>query len=302
MRLRRLLPLATLAASLTLPGLSAQEDTPPLPDIPTLMHAVEAHQRTDELRQRDYIFREADTLDQTDKHGNPSKRETSTADNFWINGVPVRKQLSKDGKPLSPDDLRKEDGRIDKEVREATERRAKNESKGRQTDPEGNEEVTVSRILELGTFSNPRRVLLNGRSTVVVDYTGDPHARTRNRAEDVIRDLTGTIWVDEQDREIARLEGQFVRSFKIAGGLLANIAQGTRFTAQIAKINNDVWLPSEITASGDARFLLLFSFRGNLHVLYSDFRRFHTTSTLLPGVAKPDPQDTAPPPDTPRQP
>ena len=286
----RLLRTALSASVLLSACLPAQQPSRPLPDIPALMHAVEDHQRTDELRQRDYIFSEAVTLDRTDKHGALSRRETSTAQIFWLRGVPVRKLLSKDGKSLAPDDLKKEDERIDKEVRQATERREKNDSKGEQTDPRGHEEVSVSRILELGSFSNPRRISRNSRDTVVVDYLGDPHAKTRNRAEEVVRNLAGTVWIDEDDKEIVRTEGHFLQPFHIAGGLLANISQGTRFSLEQQKINNDVWLPAEVTGSGDARFLLLFNFRGNLHVTYTDFRRFQTSSTLLPGVGKPEPE------------
>ncbi len=290
MYLGRLVHVTVWVAALVPACLYAQQTTRPMPDIAALMHAVEAHQRADELRERDYIFTEAVTLDRTDKHGALSKRETSTAQIFWLRGVPVRKLLSKNGQPLSPDELTKEDERIDKEVRQAIERRAKNESKGEQTDPRGHEEVTVARLLELGTFANPRRQVWNGRDTVVVDYLGDPHAKTRNRAEDVIRDLAGTVWIDQTDQEIVRTEGHFLRSFKIAGGLLASISEGTHFTFEQGKINNDVWLPEEITGSGDARFLLLFNFHGNLHVRYTDFRRFHASSTLLPGVGKPEPE------------
>ncbi len=51
--------------------------------------------------------------------------------------------------------------------------------------------------------------------TIAVDYAGDPKAKTRNRAEDVIRDMAGTAWVDEQDRVLTRVEGHFVNTFKI---------------------------------------------------------------------------------------
>ena len=260
----------------------------PLPDIPTLMHQVEAHQRDDESRLRNYIYHQIQTLAQTDSHGGVKKQETQAYDVFWIDGVPVRKLISKDGSPISAVDLKKEDDRIDKEVRKVKDRRDRNDSKGEQTDPRGNDEVTVSRILELGTFSNPRRVQIAGRDTIAVDYAGDPHARTHNRAEEAVHDLAGTIWIDEQDCEIARTEGHFFRAFKIGGGLVADIREGTRFTMQQAKINNDVWLPTDIAATGAARFLLLFSFDGTIHVVDTDFRRFHTTSTLLPGVGKVD--------------
>ncbi len=283
--------LLTLPGEGQAPSVNPSADSP-LPDIPALMRQVEAHQRDDEARLRNYIFRQTQTLAQSNGHGGVKKQEVRAFDVFWLDGVPVQKMVSKDGRPLSADDLRKEDERIDKEVRKVKDRRAKNDSKGEETDPLGHEEITVSRILELGSFTHPRRVSLNGRNTIAVEYAGDPHAKTRNRAEEVIRDLAGTLWIDEQDREIVRTEGRFFRPFKIGGGLVANIHEGTSFSMQQAKINNDVWLPTDLTATGAARFLLLFSFDGNIHIVDTDFRRFKTTSTLLPGVGKVD--DTQP--------
>ena len=161
-----------------------------------------------------------------DGHGGVKKREVQVYDVFWLQGVPVRKMVSKDGKPLTADELKKEDERIDKEVKTAREKREKSEDKGRDTDPRGNDEVSVSRILELGTFSNARRVQIAGRDTIAADYAGDPKAKTRNRAEEMIHDLVGTVWVDETDQELVKTQGQFYRSFKIGGGLVASIKEG----------------------------------------------------------------------------
>ena len=249
------------------------------------MHDVERHQLADEGRVKDYIFRQTETVEQTDGHGGVRKREVRAYDIFWLQGVPVRRMVSKDGVPLSAGDLKKEDERIDKEVAKAKERREKNNDKGKPTDPMGNDEVTVSRVLELGSFSNARRLQMNGRDTIAVDYHGDPKAKTRNRMEEVIHDLAGTVWVDEADREMVKGEGRFARSFKVGGGLLANIHEGTSFRWQQAKINGEVWLPTELEGEGQARFLLFVNINGRARVVDTDFRRFKATSTLLPGVS-----------------
>jgi hypothetical protein len=140
----------------------------------------------------------------------------------------------------------------------------------------------------LGAFTNARRVLLNGRDTIAVDFAGDPKAKTKNRAEDAIRDMVGTIWIDEQDHRLVRVEGHFVNAFKIAGGLVANIQKDTRFSMQQTKINDEAWLPSSIDARGTARFLLFFNFNGSVHAVQSDYRKFRATSTILPGVTRVD--------------
>jgi hypothetical protein len=127
--------------------------------------------------------------------------------------------------------------------------------------------------------------LLNGRSTIVVDYAGNPNAKTRNRLESVIRDLAGTIWIDERDLAVVRLEGRFADSFKIGAGLVMSIRKGTAFSVQQIKVNNEVWLPSRIEANGAARVLLLFHFDGSILITDSDYRKFKATSTILPGDA-----------------
>jgi hypothetical protein len=261
----------------------------PLPDIPTLMHEVEANQRKSEKVEKDYIYHSVETAQELDSHGQVKKTTIIESDHFWINGVPVRRVVKKNGKPLTPDEITKENERIDKLTAKANEKREKADNRGKETDPRGNEEVTVSRLLELGAFSNPRRVQLNGRDTIAVDYAGDPKAKTRNRAEEVIRDLSGTAWVDEQDRVLARAEGRFANAFKLGGGLIASVQKDTRFSMQQSKINDEVWLPARFDGQGAVHALLFFGFNGRGQVVNSDYRKFRTTSTILPGATRVDP-------------
>ena len=265
----------------------AQEATRPLPDVPALMQAVEARQRAAEAAAKDYIFHAVVTEVEVDGKGSPKKTEVKEYDNFWINGVPVQRLVKKDGRDLTPDEAKKESERIDKEAAKARERRDRKDAEGKETDPRGNDVVTVSRLLELGSFTNARRVAMAGRDTIAVDYTGDPKAKTKNRFENVIRDMAGTVWVDEQDKAIARIEGRFVSSFKIGGGLVANIREGTNFSLQMTKVNGEVWLPARVEGRGEARALLFFKFHGSLTAAYSDYRKFKTSSEIVGvGVVK----------------
>lgn len=263
-------------------------ESKPLPDVVALMHDVESNQRKAESIQKDYIYHSVETAQEVDGHGQVKKTTITEADHYWSNGVPVRRVVKKNNKALTPDEIAKEDARIEKESAKARDKRQKLDAAGKETDPRGNEEITVSRLLELGAFTNPRRVQLNGRDTIAVDYTGDPKAKTRNRAEDAIRDLRGTAWIDERDHVLARVEGQFVDAFKVGGGLVVNIKKDTRFEMQQTKVNDEVWLPANITAQGAARVLLFFNFNGNVHVVFSDYRKFRATSTVLPGVTQVD--------------
>jgi hypothetical protein len=261
----------------------------PLPDIPTLMRAVEANERTSEAVKKDYIFRSVQTEEHSDGHGGVKKTETREYDEFWVEGVPVQRMIKKDGKELSESEKKKEDEEIDKEVAKAKERRAKADAKGKESTPRGDDEITVSRLLELGSFTNARRLQMNGRDTIAVDFAGDPKAKTRNRGEDVIRGIVGTAWVDEQDKVLVKVQGHFVNNFKIGGGLVANIQKGTSFGMEQRKVNDEVWLPALLEGRGEARALLLFKFDGSLRAVESDYRKFRATSTILPGVSEVEP-------------
>jgi hypothetical protein len=257
----------------------------PLPDVPALMRSVEVNQRASEAIEKDYLYHSLQSGEELDGHGRVKKTETKEYDIFWVNGVPVHRMTKKDGKELSAGEQKKEEEQIDKDVAKARERRAKADEKGTESDPRGNEMVTVSRLLELGSFTNARRVQLNGRDTIAVDFTGDPKAKTKNRFENVIRDLAGTAWVDEQDRVLVKAEGHFVNSFKVGGGMVVNIQKGTNFSMEQKKVNNEVWLPAVVKGQGSARALLFFSFNGRVQAVESDYRKFKATSTVLPGVS-----------------
>jgi hypothetical protein len=262
----------------------------PLPDIPALMHAVEVNQKSAEAIEKDYMYRSVQTHEETNGHGGVKRSETMEYDVFWVNGVRVHRLTKKNGKELSAEEQQKESDQIDKAVAKAKARRAKADEKGTETDSGGHEVVTVSRLLELGSFTNARRVQLNGRDTIAVDFAGDPKAKTKTRFEEVIRDMAGTAWVDEQDKMLVKAQGHFVNNFKIGGGMVVNIQKGTSFSMEQRKVNNEVWLPAMVEGNGSARALLFFHFNGSLRAVESDYRKFKATSTILPGVSTVEPE------------
>ena len=284
-----------LVFAFALPVFAQEDHEKPLPDIPTLMRRVEANQRKAEAVEQNYIYREQNKLEELDSHEGVKKTEIRDFEVFWLNGVPISRLLSKNGKPLSADELRKENERIDQRVQKAKERREKADAAGKQTDPRGHDEITVSRILELGAFANPRREQINGRDTIVVDYIGDPHAKTHSTAEGIFRELAGTAWIDEQDAAIQHLEGHFNHDFKVGGGLVASVREGTWFKGTFRKINDEVWLPESLEGDGHVRYLLFFTLNGHATFHFSDYRKFKATSTILPGVTPVDPTPEPPP-------
>ena len=278
-----------------------QNDLQTLPSIPQLLQDVERNQMLAESVRKDYTYHVHQEEQELDGKGRLKKTTTTDSESLNLRGVRINRVVARDGKPLTPDEAAKENDRIDDEIAKDTERREKEQHKGEQTDTRGDVLISASRILELGVFSNARRVMLNGRATIVLDYAGDPKAKTRNSAEGVIRDLVGTAWIDEQDRILARAQGHFLDDFKIGGGLIADIKKGSSFQAQFSKINDEVWLPGRIEGQGRIRILLVSGFNGRFTLVASDYRKFRTSSNIEAGgtMVQPDRTPLAPPPSLP---
>jgi hypothetical protein len=289
--------IVAIAALLAIPILARAQDEKPLPDIHALILDVERNETAAEKIRASYTYHVHDERQNQDSSGKVKDTSTTDSDSLTIDGVRVDRVTARDGKPLTPAEAAKESEKIDKEVAKAKERRAKLEGKGEVTDSRGDQILTASRILQLGQFSNPRRVDLNGRPTIVVDYAGDPHAKTNNRFESVFRDLVGTVWIDEQDRTLAQVEGHFLKDFKVGGGLVADIRKDSGFAGSWSKINGEVWLPVDFTGHGGIRILLVASFNGSIHLRMSDYRKFRSSSTIVGtnGIVGADTQPDTPP-------
>jgi hypothetical protein len=299
----------TLCFASTL-SIAQQPPTPPpptaqpLPPIRELLLDVERNEKAAEASRKDYTYHVHFEQQDLDGKGAVKKTITTDSESLTVDGVRIDRAIARDGKPLTTEEAKKESDRIDKEVAKAKERRAKRESKGEDTDTRGDVILPASRILELGSFTNPRRVDLDGRPTVVFDFAGDPNAKTRNEFEGIVRDIVGTVWIDEQDRVLVRGEGHFLNDFKIGGGLVLNIHKGLNFDFRTTKINGEVWLPASVNGQGSARILLLDKVNGKFRLVTSDYRKFRASSTIIEsnrligpdGQPIPDPPPPAPPP------
>ena len=113
-----------------------------------------------------------------------------------------------------------------------------------------------------------------------------------------MRDLVGTVWIDEADHVLVRGQGHFLNDFKIGGGLVANVHKGTYFNFDTTHVNEGVWLPATIDAQGSMRLLLFVGFDGRMNLRTSDYRQFRTSATILPGESKVDNNGNPVPPES----
>jgi hypothetical protein len=248
----------------------------PIPDIAALMLQVQAHQRQLDKVRENYTYREVVQTDDLDSDGRVKKSESDEYEVFFVNSHHIQRLVKKNGKPLSADEQKKEQDRVLKDVQKATKLEPGKSLEGG--------EISITRILAIMKLSNPRRVWLNGRPTIAFDFIGDPHAQTHGVAEDASKKMAGTLWVDEKDREVAKLTVQFDDNFHVGGGLVATVQKGSSFEFEQAIVNNELWLPTTGAAHLTARVFLIKGYRQNIRLTDSDYQRFHTDANQAPGA------------------
>ena len=264
-----------LLVSLGWPAFAANEPAVGLPDAATMLREVEAHQKQLDKMRENYTFREVQTTRELDSSGKTKKTETEEHEVFFVNGHQIEKLVRKDGKDLNPDQARKEQDRVNKEVLKI--------SKPGYTNPD-KDEITVARLLQIVRFVRPRRVLLNGRDTIAFDFAGDEHAKTHGRDEEALKKVSGTIWIDEADREVSRMSATLDENYHVGFGLLASVAKGSNVVFDQALIRNEAWLPTAIALHLQARAFLVAGFRAEIDIRFDQYRKFQTDAVQQPGA------------------
>jgi hypothetical protein len=239
-----------------------------VPDIRALMVEVMDHQKQLEKVRENYTYRTSMTTQEIDSNGQVKKTETEDSEVFFVNSHHIERTVKKDGKPLDEHDQKKEQERVNKLVEKAQKTPPGEPLEGPNTN------VSITHLLEIMQVSNPRRETFHGRPTIIFDFAGRRDAKTHGFAEDASKKIAGTLWVDERDHQVARMEAHFTDNFHIGGGLVANVQKGSSFYFDQAPVNGEIWFPTNAEGRVEARVLLLKGYRQHFTERDYDYERY----------------------------
>ena len=263
-----------------------------LPDLKKLFDEIDKNQKEIDKIRENYAGYRSEEETEYDKNGQVSKREVKDYTFFYLDGEEVSTLVKKDGKPLNPEEQKKEEEKTKKEIENIQKREKKKEAKEEKAKEEGKEDKGdkddpgIEVFLRACQFVNPRRERFRGQDVLVFDFEPNPEYKPKNFVEHVVKELAGVIWVDEKALDVVRLEAYFVSDVHIAGGVLANLQKGTSFTFEQAYVNNEVWLPTYEEAHIGIRLLLLKGFKVNAATRYSDYKKFNVETLNTVGKPK----------------
>jgi len=277
----------TLYAQSNAPGTEPASPLDSLPDPSALIKTVENNQRQIEAIRKDYISHRQDEEQEFDSQGRVKSTQIKEYDVYFVGPWEIERLVSKNGKPLSEDESRKQDDDVRKQEAKARERIAKREAG---EDP-GKDTITLAKFLAADRFYSLRHDAYQQREVYAMDFAPRPDFRPHSLVDRLLNALGGTIWIDQQAKQIVRLEARFLEGVKVGGGLLGAVQKGGNVVLEQRFVNGEVWMPSHGEIHLGARVLFIHkSIDGNF--TFSDYRKFRVDSKILggaPAVPAPSP-------------
>jgi hypothetical protein len=233
-------------------------------------------------RLRNYTYIERDEEHKLDGKGQVKSTEAKTYEVMELYGEQVQRLTEKDDKPLDAKDAAKEEEKIQKIINKRKDE-SENERKKREEKEEKGREEDRKFVLEVADAYNFKLVgteLVGGREAWVIDGEPRPGFVPHMKESKFLSKFRGRVWIDKSDLQLAKMDVECLDT--ISWGLfLARIHKGSRFMLEQTRVNEEVWLPRELTVKVDVRLALLKNFNVDLEQNFRDYKKFRATSRVL---------------------
>jgi hypothetical protein len=226
----------------------AAQDAAPLPETEAFFAATREHFARSERAAPHFAYTER----RTELHTNPFGR-LGTGDVVTYRVTPTL-----DGQALERTLIERAGRRVEGAVPERQPIRRR---------PPGRRSTTED-VVSVLTFSLDRRERAQGRDLIVVRFAPRPDAEPQTRQGRIVRAFTGTLWVDEAEREVVRAE-----DLSYGFGVVARLSKGATVHVTRDRVDEDTWMPTSIRITGDGRAMLLRRLTIRHTIDWFDYRR-----------------------------
>jgi len=267
--------LSLLAAPFAL----AQQPPKPMPDTRAFLEEVRRNLASDETLLENYTFNEEYVERRLDSGGGLKKvkQELFQVYPSVEPGKVYRRLVAVDGRKLSDEELAEQDKKHEAKSERRLSRHAGEDEEERRARLEGDTEKerdVVDEVFRMDDIRIAGRELIDGRPTIVVTFTPRPDYKPVTKGAKVIQKLDGRAWIDEEDKQLVRLEGRLLENVGVGPAKLARLQKGATAWFQRRKVNDEIWLPAEARFTGAAKVFLVFGGRMELQSRYSDYKKF----------------------------
>ncbi|HET8549291.1 MAG TPA: hypothetical protein VFL57_14855 [Bryobacteraceae bacterium] len=261
-----------LAASLLFSAAVARSDTPD--HLRGIVRAATQKFQASTAKRNAWLYILHSERREYDASGKPRSEESFTLRRDAEGEFVVSRLLERNGKPVSEDERRRIEERIQAHLAElralpTEERRRRAQEAGRK---QSDEDAWIAEFPEALDYRQVGEEVINGRQALVLECSPRPGYRPTNMRARVFEKTRGRMWVDKNENELVKADVEVFDTVNIGFGLFGRIEKGTRFRLERQKLADGVWLPTMQSVRFAARILLVKSMNREFTTRYSDFR------------------------------
>ncbi|MCX6622825.1 MAG: hypothetical protein NTY38_17520 [Acidobacteria bacterium] len=237
---------------------------------------------------KNYTYVERVHFRELDDDGTVKRTRKRAHEVMTLYGQGYRKLVERDEKPLSPEEARAEEEKLN---RTAAERRSETPEKRQKRAAEFARErqkmrAIVQEIPEAFDFRLVGSEAIGGRDNWVIEATPHPGYHAQDWRARMFSRFQGRIWIDKAEYQWTRCRAEAVDTFSLFL-FLARVYKGSRIELEQRKVNDEIWMPTSVFAAFSARFAIFKKLIGDEKIEYLDFRRFQADSHIVPAAETP---------------
>jgi hypothetical protein len=241
--------------------------------------AVAADDHSDRLA-RDYTYNVRDEVRALDAGGGVKAVHSTLDEVLYIGGRQYFRPLEKDGKPIGAAEARREQAKLDHAAAEAG--RLTDAERGKRIEDEDRDRAKrraqFKDIPDAYDFKLLGETVIDGRGAY--EIAARPRTEYHGELRGILHSLEGTLWIDKKDLIWVRFEAEVLKPFSI-GWFLARVGEGTHLSYQMMRVNDELWVPKEISLKASARLTLLRKVNVEQEITFSEYRKFQTDSRVV---------------------
>ena len=195
--------------------------------------------------------------------------------------------VARDGKPLSLEQRRAEEARVQRFLNNPDELRKK------RAQERENEDRTLRIIRALpdaflyeyaGEETGSDGIGRTGGPLLKLKFRPNPNYRPPSRVEEVLRGMQGEVLLDAVRARIASIDGTLFKDVSFGWGILGHLDHGGHFVVHQEAVENDNWEISSMRLHFTGKILLVKSISIESTEVFSDFKQVPSDLSFAQGL------------------
>jgi hypothetical protein len=191
--------------------------------------------------------------------------------------------IAYNGKPLTPEQRRAEEARVERFITHPDELKKKREQERASAD----RTLRIVRALPdaflyeyAGEEQGSEGIGRAGAALVKLKFRPNPHYQPPSRVEEVLTGMQGYVLVDAASYRLASIDGTLFKEVGFGWGILGHLDPGGRFTVQQQQVGDDLWEISSMSVNFTGKVLLFKNLSISSTETFTGFKRVPSDLTF----------------------